>query len=425
MKNRSAIILLLGANAISGFAQGISMLAIPWYFADVLKSESLFGIAYASFTFISIFWSLYSGTLIDRYPRKNIFLGICGIGGLIVGTIALYGYIFEALPVALIIAVFGTTLLIYNVHYPTVYAFLQELSERSNYGRISSMIEVQGQATSVLAGAVAAILLSGTDGSAINMMGIKITLPIEIEKWNIYEIFMIDALTYFIAFVLILMIKYETLEKLEIHTGPIKERIKTGVNFLKQRSLLFSFGNASYSIFVVLMVEVFLLLPMYVSNHLEEKADVYASAEIFYSIGALFAGLSIRALFKKTNTIKAIIYLMVFTILGFALCTFTKSVAVFFIFSVLIGITNAGARVLRITFLYDHIPNNIMGRAGSVFHIINIASRGFFILLFSIPFFSKSNNVIWAYGICGLFLLVMLYPLIKNYKALTSLKGNY
>jgi MFS transporter, DHA3 family, macrolide efflux protein len=116
---------------------------------------------------------------------------------------------------------------------------------------------------------------------------------------------------------------------------------------------------------------------------------------------------------------------MVFTILGFALCTFTKSVAVFFIFSVLIGITNAGARVLRITFLYDHIPNNIMGRAGSVFHIINIASRGFFILLFSIPFFSKSNNVIWAYGICGLFLLVMLYPLIKNYKALTSLKGNY
>ncbi len=422
MKNKSAIILLLGANAISGFAQGISMLAIPWYFSDVLKNESLFGISYAVFTFISIFWSLYSGSLIDRYPRKNIFLGICGIGGLIVGGVALTGYIQQSLNEYLVIAVFGTTLLVYNVHYPAIYAFLQELSERSNYGKISSMIEVQGQSVSVLAGAIAAILLSGTEGGELNLMGYVTKIPFEIKKWTIYEIFLMDAITYFVAFALILMIRYETLEKLEIHTGPIVDRIKTGFKFLKERPLLFLFGNASYSIFVVLMVEVFLLLPMYVSNHLEEKADVYASAEVFYSIGALLAGLSIRALFRKTNTVKAIIWLMLWSIAGFLICAFTKSIALFFAFSVLIGITNAGARVLRITYLYEHIPNNIMGRAGSVYHIINIASRGVFILLFSIPYFSKGNNVIWAYAICGIYLTIMLIPLLSKYKSLVKLK---
>jgi MFS family permease len=161
---------------------------------------------------------------------------------------------------------------------------------------------------------------------------------------------------------------------------------------------------------------------MYVSNHLEQKADVYASAEVFYSIGALLAGLSIRNLFKKTNTVKAIIWLMIWSIAGFILCAFTKSTVLFLAFSVLIGITNAGARVLRITYLYEHIPNNIMGRAGSVFHIINIISRGIFLLLFSIPFFSKGNNVVWAYLICAIYLSIMLVPMLLNYKTLINLK---
>ena len=73
MKNKQAITLLFIANIISGFAQGISMLAIPWYFADILGMSSTYAKGYAILTFISLFWSLYSGTLVDRYSRKNSF----------------------------------------------------------------------------------------------------------------------------------------------------------------------------------------------------------------------------------------------------------------------------------------------------------------------------------------------------------------
>ena len=91
MKNKRAITLLFIANIISGFAQGISMLAIPWYFADILGMSSTYAKGYAILTFFSLFWSLYSGTLVDRYPRKKLFLYSNLVCSIIIGSIALFG----------------------------------------------------------------------------------------------------------------------------------------------------------------------------------------------------------------------------------------------------------------------------------------------------------------------------------------------
>ena len=73
MKNRKAIYLLFLANIISGMAQGISMLAIPWYFAEVSRTDFFWNF-YLIITFITLFWGIYAGTLIDRYSRKNYLL---------------------------------------------------------------------------------------------------------------------------------------------------------------------------------------------------------------------------------------------------------------------------------------------------------------------------------------------------------------
>ncbi|MGZ5244196.1 MAG: MFS transporter, partial [Bacteroidia bacterium] len=94
MRNKKTLYLLFAANSISGFAQGITMLAIPWYFASIVKNSSLFGTAYSAITIIGIGWILYAGTLIDRYSRKNIFLSLNIVGALVLGLIAASGYIF-------------------------------------------------------------------------------------------------------------------------------------------------------------------------------------------------------------------------------------------------------------------------------------------------------------------------------------------
>lgn len=421
MKNKQAITLLFTANIISGFAQGISMLAIPWYFADILGMSSTYAKGYAVLTFISLFWSLYSGTLVDRYSRKKLFLYSNLACSLIIGSAAFYGITNGHTPWILALAVFGTTMFHYSIHYPNLYAFGQEITEQENYGKLNSYIEIQGQSTSIFAGAFAAILLSGTENQVMNLMGLNISLPFDITPWKIHEIFLMDAITYAAAFLIIVFIKYQPLVKNEIDKGSVLERLQNGINFLKANPLLFIFGVCSYMIFTFLIVEMFVLVPSYVSNHLNGGGNVFASSEVYYSIGAVLAGMSIRPIFSRFNTVFGIILLMVSTIIGCFLLTFTQSIGIFYAISLLIGITNAGTRVLRITYLFNHVPNNVIGRAGSVFNSISIIIRTLMIAAFSIPFFTIGENAKWGYLVGAVFLSVGLIPLLINYKKLVNL----
>ena len=420
MKNKRAITLLFIANIISGFAQGISMLAIPWYFADILGMSSTYAKGYAILTFFSLFWSLYSGTLVDRYPRKKLFLYSNLVCSIIIGSIALFGIANQHTPWLLCLIVFGTTMFHYSVHYPNLYAFGQEITEPKNYGKLNSYIEIQGQSTSIFAGAFAAILLSGTEKGILNLLGLRIPLPFEIKPWEIHEIFLMDAITYMAAFCIILLIRYQPLVKNEIDRGTVIERLKNGINFLKANPLIFIFGICSYMIFTFLIVEMFVLVPSYVSNYLYAGGNVFASSEAYYSIGAVFAGLGIRSIFNKFNTVFGIIALMISTIVGCLLLTFTQSIGVFYAISLLIGITNAGTRVLRITYLFKHVPNNVIGRTGSVFNSISIIMRTVMIIIFSIPFFTDGENVKWGYLVGAVFLGIGLIPLLINYRKLVS-----
>ena len=422
MQNKSALYLLLTANAVSGFAQGISMLAIPWYFSDVLEASSTFGSIYGIATFLTLFWGLYVGTLVDRYPRKNIFLFITLIGALIIGAIAATGFYYGEVPTILIGMVFCTTLFIYNVHYPTLYAFGQEISEKKNYGKMNSFIEIQGQATSVISGAFAAILITGVDQDFLKNIGLDGILNIKIEAWSIHEIFLMDACTYALAFLLILFIKYQPVSTGKVHLGSVITRLKQGGQFLKRHPLLFHFGLGSYAVFAMFLVHMHQLVPIYINNHLEANSAVYAGSKILYALGAMLSGIGIRWFFKNTTTVKAIIIMMVLSFSVFEVLAFSKSSFVLMFVCFVLGLTNAGTRVLRITYLFNHIPNNLIGRTGSVFQTLNVLVRFTFITLFSLTFFAKKQNITWSYFVIGLFIFISTFPLIIYYKRLIKMK---
>ncbi|MBC7862730.1 MAG: MFS transporter [Bacteroidia bacterium] len=418
MQNKKAISRLLLANIISGFAQGISMLSIPWYFTNIKKDEQLFSFAYVIVTIISIGWSLYAGTLIDRFSRKKVFVWLNICGAIILLSTAALGFITGDTPAFFVLLVFCCTMLIYSLHYPCLYAFGQEITERGNYGKLNSLIEVQGQSTTMIAGVAGALLLNGSTDGTLELLGLKIQLPFTIKAWSMKEIFLMDGITYLFAIVLIGSIKYIPVAKEKTDAGSVFERIKVGWNYLKQNKKVFLFGNASYSIFVVLLVEVHILLAWYVNNHLHRGGDVYASAEVYYALGALFAGLAIRKIFAGTNSVKAVMILMFITVAGLFWVSFSQQAWIFYVFSLVIGVTNAGARVLRTTWLFQHVPNNVMGRVGSVFNVLNIVQRLGLSLLFSLAFFSKASNVTWAYFIGAIFILLNLVPLFLRYNDL-------
>ena len=213
MKNKQAITLLFLANIISGLAQGISMVAIPWYFVKVVARPEVFANAYFLITFITLFWGIYAGTLVDRYSRRNLFIIINIICGLFIGSVAVFGIHTAYLSDLLVILVFGITIFNYNIHYPNLYAFGQEITEQRNYGKLNSYIEIQGQVTSVLAGAFAALLLTGTTNNVLEIGGLTFYLPFNIEQWEIYEVFMMDAITYLVVIFIFLLMQEDTLSR--------------------------------------------------------------------------------------------------------------------------------------------------------------------------------------------------------------------
>ena len=420
MKNKQAVFLLFLANIISGIAQGISMIAIPWYFVKIVSRPNIFSNSYLLITFLTLFWGLYAGTLIDRYSRKKLFIIINVFCGVLIGGIALYGDYISSLPDFLVILVFGITIFNYNVHYPNLYAFGQEITEPKNYGKLNSYIEVQGQVTSVLAGAFAAILLTGTNNNLLDIGGFTFVLPFNIEQWKIYEIFLLDAATYVAVIFIFMLMKYTPIVKEKIHKEGLFERLKGGFVYLKSNPIIFVFGLASYMLFAFTLVEIHVVLPLYVKNFLQMDGNVFASAEIYYSFGAIFSGLLILRLFKRFNTVIGVIILMLIVSGAFYLMFIYKILWIFFLGNFLLGITNAGVRILRTTYIFNYVPNNLIGRTGSVFNTLNIVARMLLIGLFSSSFFQIGDNIRFGYLVGLVMMLLSILFLLAWYKRIVS-----
>ncbi len=422
MQNRQAVILLFIANIISGLAQGISMIAIPWYFVEVVSRPQVFASAYIIITFMTLFWGLYSGTLVDRYPRKKLFIIVNLICGVLIGSIAFYGFYMQYLSDLLVILVFGITIFNYNVHYPNLYAFGQEITEPKNYGKFNSYIEVQGQTTSVLAGAFAALLLTGTQNNSLEIAGLKFILPFNIKSWEIYEIFLLDAVTYVFVILFFLFIKYKRISKENIQTGFLFDRLKGGLKYLNENPMIFIFGFLTYILFAFTLVNIHVVLPSYVHDFLLMGGNVYASAEVYYSIGAIFSGILILRIFRYINPLKSIMILMLFVAIAFYLMFSYNVIWIFFIGNLILGITNAGVRILRTTFLFNNVPNNVIGRTGSVFGSLNIVVRMIMIGVFALPFFNLNDNIRYAYLLGMTLMILVIFLLLIWYKRIISLK---
>ncbi len=421
MKNLRAILLLFLANTISGFSQGITVIAIPWYFSDTLDSPGLFGKIYMAVTIVSLFWGLYVGTLVDRYNRKHLFLLENLAGAFILLTASAYGFYAGEVSVALVSLVFASTFWIYNIHYPTLYAFAQEILERDQYQKLASYIEVQGQLTTMIAGAMAAILLSGASSGNFEFLGQEYPAPFSFEAWSLPKIFLLDGCTYLLSSLVIASIAFVPLVKRYKEGGGVIAQLKTGIEFLKVNPSIFLFGNAAYFIFVTIMVANFFLFPNLIKSVLNGSGSDYAIAEMAYALGAIGAGLFVRYIFNRTNYVMACIVLSLLGAAVFFSISYGVSMMGLLVLMAFLALSNSGSRIMRITYLMERIPNQFIGRAGSVFQVINVVFRIILIGSFSLAFFTE--NISYAFFILGFGAFIAALILLKNYRTLVNLKS--
>jgi len=413
MKYWTKLILLFSANAVSGVAQGISMIAIPWYFAQA-SDTARFGLIYAIITSLSLLWGPVSGTIVDSYNRKRIFQIITTVCGTIVCAVAIYGLYYGGLPWYAVAFVFTLTFLNYNIHYPNLYAFVQEITDKKDYYKVTSYIEIQGQLASVMAGAGAAILLEGVNVQGFRLFGFNVPFTLQIAPWEIHHIFMVDGLTYFLAFAIISMIVYRPDRSVARETGNIIKRLKVGLTWLNEHRGLMIFGLASYGIFITVLISSFYLAAKYVEAQLQSGANVYATGEMMFALGSIFAGLGIQWIFRKVTIQQSVIILTLIAAAIYFVLGFSDNIYVFFILFFMLGIANAGTRIRRVTYLFQTIPNHIYGRAGSVFFVANVMCRMIFLLFFALPFFHVSNNIVYAFFIFGVFLMAAALVMYIN-----------
>ncbi|MFN5922192.1 MAG: hypothetical protein ACK45I_12895, partial [Bacteroidota bacterium] len=133
----------------------------------------------------------------------------------------------------------------------------------------------------------------------------------------------------------------------------------------------------------------------------------------------------VSKLFHSVHAVRAVISLTLLTALIFMWAFATRSVAVICTVSFILGFTNAGIRVLRLTYLFNHVPNEVMGRVGSIFNMVNVLLRTCFIFLFSVSFFTVSDSIRWAYLIMAAVLIGAAGVLLLNFPSLNSGKADH
>lgn len=414
LKNKKAIALLFAANTVSGVSQGISLIAIPWFIANDLGRPGLYGLLFLLVTVLTIFWGPYAGTLVDRYDRKKVMLAIQSVGLLCVFSIAALGWYWQNTTLWMAAAIMIITKLIYNIHYPNLYAFAQEITEKSKYGTISSAIEVQGQTTFILAGAIAAFLMEGK------------FLSLHFEAWQMHEIFMLDAATYILGFVLLSSIRYESLvERVRNHNSSFIFRLKEGFTYLKNNPLILLIGAVGGFVFATILVSSFYTMPIFIEKFLHGSESNYGFTEAAFALGSMLSGFLILFLFPKNKLTFGIIALSVVAGVMYFFIGVNKDFIFLYIAYAFIGFANAGIRILRTTYIFSVIDNNIIGRTGSAFTVINAILRIVFIGMFSLPFFLTEANISLSMFILGLFVILGALILSLKYKKLSALNPNH
>ncbi len=406
--NNHRLLLLFLSHIISGVSSGISMIAIPWYFTNTLDLNSTFSLIFGIVTFLGLFLGLYSGTIIDRYNRKMILEKLNFYTGLVIFLFSTCIIYFNSTNIAIILIalVFSSTCFYYIIYYPTLYAFAQEISQKENYVKINSYIEIVGQSTTVAAGGLAAILLSGLEWGFINIK------PMPIEK-----ILIIDSITYLIGAFIISNIKFSS-STIKKQSNSVLKRLEVGIKFLEKNPLILIYGVCSHIIFAFILTEMFTLLPLLIQNFYQKGAYVFAITDVCYASGALISGFFVYKWLVYVDKIRLTIILIILTAFSILLMISNTSLVSLFLISIFLGLSNSGVRILRNSFLFDNVPNKKIGRVISIFVSINTIIRMTLIFIFSIYFFSENKNVMFGYIICSIILLIFCGPIIYYYKKL-------
>ncbi|PEA53398.1 MFS transporter [Bacillus pseudomycoides] len=378
----SRLYYILGANSLSAIGSGITMITISWLLVTAPGGNTTFGYISIMSTLVMFLCTPFIGHCIDRFSRKTLLLVNEAIGAIAAFIMVCWGFTGHSYETVHYIVLYIAGSFYYLVFYPNIFAFNQEVFASEHYKSLSGTMEIQGQLTQFIAGAVASFMIT-----------------IVAVKWILF----INMLAYVGAFLLLSFIPY-TKQRTKLGKQPFAKQIFEGVHFMKKRKQLFWFLFATYMPFIGVMMTNY-LMPVYISDVLKANGSVYGTHGMMYGIGAMFAGIGIPILMKYVKMEVSIVFTMLIYTISITVMVIQPSVYLVYGLAIFMAMGNAGTRVARSVLMMEEVPNDIIGRVDSLFRFVGTGVRVILLIAFTtfvsqigvmVPFYALSLLLIGA-----------------------------
>ena len=266
----SNIKLLLLGRAVSLFGSTIYLIVLPLYILNTTKNLKTTGIFFAAVNFPTIIVSIFIGTIIEKFNKKNIILICDFLTSMLYFVLFLYLKNFNSLSFLFLISFFINIISkFFEIASKVLFSEINSSETLEKYNGLQSFMEN----TIIIVGPVIGTYLFVT--------------------FDFNLILIIVSLGYFLSFLQELFIKYEKNLNLSIEKTNFLEDFKEGISYIRSNKIILNF-------FILVMFLNFFIAnndeiinPGILIRKYEISEKLFGFSATSYGAGSVFAGIFI------------------------------------------------------------------------------------------------------------------------------------
>ena len=288
----------------------------------------------------------FAGTIADHFNRKQILIYSNFVRAFLIllMVILLLTRPFNIYYIYFLAIVNGVG---WNLYLPASRALVQEIVSTEELLKGNSLIEISLQVGMFTAGAAAGIIY---------------------KFFGIQTILIVDAATFLVSNFFLFHINYNSVLK-RVEKEEFMRKLINGYQYLIKRPIIFIFGVIIFLPFVVTMT-FNVVLPGYVTHHLQAGSLTFGFLDMCYGIGASLAGVATMYLSIKYSKKYLVIVFFIMSILALSIMTVNKYFIIPYVATLFFGLPNSAIRIILNSFMMEIIPKEYMGRVLSIWNFI-------------------------------------------------------
>lgn len=372
---------------VSLLGSSISSFVIIWWIT--LETESALYLSIASVVGFApmVILTPFAGVLVDRWSRKAL-IGIVDFLQALVTVVLIFFFWLDIVSIWQVLALLGLRGVFQAFHAPAVSAIVPLMVPRDKLSRMNGLNYLLGGAVTLIGPVLAAVLL---------------------ETWKIHQILWIDAATFVVAVIPLLIVKIPSVRQKRDKNQDkpsFREEFREGLAFIRNARGFLTFIMLA-TVLNFLLTPLSTLLPYYVKfDHLGEAPDLAFVMALFQG-GILGGGLLMTVIKGFKKKMVAIMFSLYLIFIGYAFVALTPTGLFWFmaIGGIIMAFCLPIANVSIQTITQTVVPMKMQGRVNSVTMALASAATPFGMILSGVIVeFTRTANLFL--GCAGLGILI-------------------